>query len=214
MLKQFLGPNKAVAVVSDAYDLFNAIENIWGDILREDIISSGGVLVVRPDSGDPATMVCKSLELLGQRFGYTYNTKGYKLLPSCIRLIQGDGVRYETLGGIVDAVLAAGWSIDNISFGMGHGLSQDVERDDIGWCMKASAICRNGIWYDVYKDPITSKSKASKRGRLAVIKEEGVFKTIRLEDLNGRENLLRTIFYNGVLVEEDDFYAIQDRANG
>ena len=50
--------------------------------------SGVGPLVVRPDSGDPPTVVVKVLDILGSKFGTTVNTKGYKVLPPYIRVIQ------------------------------------------------------------------------------------------------------------------------------
>ena len=47
-----------------------------------------GPLVVRPDSGDPPTVVVKVLNILGSKFGITKNSKGYKVLPPYIRVIQ------------------------------------------------------------------------------------------------------------------------------
>ncbi len=47
-----------------------------------------GPLVVRPDSGDPPTVVVKVLNILGSKFGTTINSKGYKMLPPCVRVIQ------------------------------------------------------------------------------------------------------------------------------
>ena len=47
-----------------------------------------GPLVIRPDSGDPATVVVKVLDILGSKFGTVTNTKGYKVLPPYIRIIQ------------------------------------------------------------------------------------------------------------------------------
>ena len=47
-----------------------------------------GPLVVRPDSGDPPTVVVKVLEILGSKFGTITNSKGYKLLPPHLRVIQ------------------------------------------------------------------------------------------------------------------------------
>ena len=52
------------------------------------IITFLGTLVIRPDSGDPATVVVKVLEILGSKFGFTINSKGYKLLPPYLRIIQ------------------------------------------------------------------------------------------------------------------------------
>lgn len=60
MLTQF--PNGLVAVVSDSYDVWNACENIWGDALKDLIVERGernSALIVRPDSGDPPTVVVK-----------------------------------------------------------------------------------------------------------------------------------------------------------
>ncbi len=47
-----------------------------------------GPLVIRPDSGDPATVVVKVLDTLGGKFGTTLNSKGYKMLPDYLRVIQ------------------------------------------------------------------------------------------------------------------------------
>lgn len=47
-----------------------------------------GPLVVRPDSGDPPTVVVKVLEILGSKFGTITNSKGYRLLPPHLRVIQ------------------------------------------------------------------------------------------------------------------------------
>ena len=49
--------------------LRNACENIWGGELKELVEDRGsrgaGPLVIRPDSGDPPTVVCKVLDILG-----------------------------------------------------------------------------------------------------------------------------------------------------
>jgi len=45
-----------------------------------------------------------------------------------------------------------GFSADNIAFGMGGGLLQQPNRDDFRFAIKASAICVDGEWRDVYKE--------------------------------------------------------------
>ena len=52
MLTQY--PSGFVAVVSDSYDIYNACSKIWGEELRDKVLSRDGVLVIRPDSGVPA----------------------------------------------------------------------------------------------------------------------------------------------------------------
>ena len=63
---------------------------------------------------------------------------------------------------------ARGLSAENVAFGMGGELLQNVNRDTLKFAMKASAIEIGGHWSDVYKDPVTDAGKRSKRGRLAL----------------------------------------------
>jgi nicotinamide phosphoribosyltransferase len=41
--------------------------------LRDAVLARDGVLVVRPDSGDPPDVVCRVLEILGTAFGTREN---------------------------------------------------------------------------------------------------------------------------------------------
>uniref|UniRef100_A0A2K5J8V0 Nicotinamide phosphoribosyltransferase n=1 Tax=Colobus angolensis palliatus TaxID=336983 RepID=A0A2K5J8V0_COLAP len=88
-----------VSVVSDSYDIYNACEKTWGEDLRHLIVSRSteAPLIIRPDSGNPLDTVLKVLEILGKKFPVTENSKGYKLLPPYLRVIQGDGVDINTL---------------------------------------------------------------------------------------------------------------------
>uniref|UniRef100_A0A8C2DYG0 Nicotinamide phosphoribosyltransferase n=1 Tax=Cyprinus carpio TaxID=7962 RepID=A0A8C2DYG0_CYPCA len=97
IIKQF--PSVPVSIVSDSYDIYNACEKIWGEDLRGliELRSADAPLVVRPDSGNPLDTVLKVLEILGKKFPLVENSKGYKVLPPYIRVIQGDGVDINTL---------------------------------------------------------------------------------------------------------------------
>lgn len=211
MLKQFAKPGSLVAVVSDSYDLMNAVKNIWGEILKQEVIDSGATIVVRPDSGNPETIPVEVIRALSEKFGYAVNSKGYKVLPSCVRVIQGDGITAASLPKILDNLLAAGFSADNIAFGMGGGLLQQVDRDTLRFAMKCSAISINGFWKDVYKDPKTDPGKRSKRGRLALTMNDfGDISTVRID---AKTDLLREVFRNGKLLVEHKFSEIRERAN-
>ena len=140
MVKQFGRDGAIFAVVSDSYDIYNAVSNIWGKQLREQVEQSGATLVVRPDSGKPEVVVLEVLERLYAEFGGTVNRKGYKVLSDCVRVIQGDGVNLESIEVILASIKQAGFSADNIAFGMGGGLLQKVDRDTLGFAMKASAV--------------------------------------------------------------------------
>ncbi|MCP5335814.1 MAG: nicotinate phosphoribosyltransferase [Oceanospirillaceae bacterium] len=209
MLKQFGGSGKMVAVVSDSYNLWNAIDNIWGDELKAQVENMGGTLVVRPDSGDPIEVVPEAIERLMAKFGYRINNKGFRVLPDCVRLIQGDGVSARSIEAILEVLTARGISTENIAFGMGGELLQKVNRDTQKFAMKASAICINGVWSDVFKDPVTDPGKRSKRGRLALIRCENGYQTVREDELGNRKNELLSIFRNGVMLIEQKFDEIR-----
>jgi nicotinamide phosphoribosyltransferase len=216
MIEQFAGEGKIFACVSDSYDIYAAAGEKWPS-LKEELVAKGGTLVVRPDSGDPLTMPIEIVKILMDKFGYTINSKGYKVLPPYIRVIQGDGIDHTSLPVIVENMIAEGLSLDNLAFGMGGGLLQKVDRDTLKYAMKASARRdANGVWHDVFKDPITDKGKTSKKGRLGLIYNCGLgncgYHTVPKEVADEKGNVLRPIFRNGELLVEDDFETIRQRA--
>ena len=91
-----------------------------------------------------AGFVCQVLEILGSKFGTTLNAKGYKLLPPCIRIIQGDGISFDSLGEILEAMKQAKWSADNVAFGSGGALLQRMDRDTQKCAFKCSYAIING----------------------------------------------------------------------
>lgn len=215
MIAQFGAPGKIFAVVSDSYDVFAAIDHIWGETLRQRVIDSGATLVVRPDSGDPVTIVAKSLQLLAERFGVDVNAKGYKVLRY-VRVLQGDGVNPHSINDILARVVADGFCVSNIAFGMGGALLQRLDRDTQKFAYKASAAEVNGFWRDVYKDPVTDHGKRSKRGLLGLVAAPE-YRTVRVdgarfEPVDGGVNLLRPVYRNGALLIDEPLAVIRARA--
>lgn len=165
MIKQFSKPGSVYAVVSDSYNIFNAVENIWGKELIDKVKSTGGTLVIRPDSGDPLDVLPTLLTSLYKNFGGVKNDKGYIVLNN-VRLIWGDGINELSISTILSVIVdVMGFSADNISFGMGGALLQKVDRDTQSFAMKCSSIMVDGEWRDVFKDPVTDPNKVSKKGR-------------------------------------------------
>ena len=210
MLKQFAKPNSLVAVVSDSYDIYNAVSKIWGEELKQEVIDSKATLIIRPDSGEPKEVVVEILKRLYEKFGGSINKKGYIVLNNSVRVIQGDGIEESSIKEILENMKKHNFSADNIAFGMGGALLQKPNRDTLSFAMKASAIRVDGKWRDVYKDPITDSGKRSKKGRLAVVKES--LETIRAEELNGRDNLFETIFRDGKLLKEISFSEVKENS--
>ncbi len=213
MLKQF--SSKGIfACVSDSFDIKNACENLWGGELKQEVIDSGAVVIVRPDSGDPVETPIEVVEILAEKFGTTRNTKGYLVLNN-VRVIQGDGIDYNDIKSILYGLKARGYSADNIAFGMGNNLLQNLNRDTCNFSMKCSEIVANGVKLDVQKE---SPGKVSKKGRLALVERNEELITIREDELvkgshGSEKNYLEPVFENGKLLFEENFSDIRERSN-
>jgi nicotinamide phosphoribosyltransferase len=217
MVSHFAKPGSIVAVVSDSYDIYNAASNLWGGALRQRVIDSGATIVIRPDSGDPVEVNSRLVEILGEKFGCTVNSKGYKVLNH-VRVIQGDGINYKSISNILFALTQMGYSADNIAFGMGGGLLGKPQRDDQKFAMKASSVRINGEWIPIAKDPVTDPGKKSKTGRVTLWRSgsEWVSSVERPTGWSDRavgdfREVLQTVYVDGKLVKEVTFEEV--RAN-
>jgi nicotinamide phosphoribosyltransferase len=207
MLTQY--PEGYVACVSDSYDIFNCCENIWGGVLKDEVLARDGVLVVRPDSGDPPTVDVRVLDILSKKFGFEYNSKGYKVLNPKVRVIQGDGIDYAMLGKILSAMKDAKFSADNIAFGSGGGLLQKLNRDTQRFAFKCSSVVVGDETRDVFKQPITDGGKKSKAGRFKLVNQNGEYVTVSQND--PRKDVLRTVFKDGELLVNYDLATIRSK---
>ena len=207
-------PKGLVACVSDSYNIWSAVANKYGKALKEKILSREGTLVVRPDSGPPALVDLALLQKLGEAFGKTKNAKGYYELPPQVRVIQGDGIDYTMLIQICETLKRAGWSVANIAFGSGGGLLQKMNRDTQKVAFKCSLAIVNGKEIEVYKQPIHSPFKMSKRGRMTVNMDPktGEYTTKLGKDRDEKTDILETVFENGELKVDNDWGTIKKRA--
>lgn len=201
------------ACVSDSYDIYNAVENIWGGTLKDMVIAranEGKTLVIRPDSGEPEAVCIRLMTILERCFGATKNTKGFKVINHNVRLIQGDGVNHSSIRQILEGLIMYGYSASNISFGMGGALLQSLNRDTLKFAFKCSAAKINDKWIEVYKDPITDLGKKSKRGRLDLeLTSHRDIRTVRFG--MAEKSLLTEVYRDGEMLREYSFEQI--RAN-
>jgi nicotinamide phosphoribosyltransferase len=214
MIKQFAKPGALFAVVSDSWNIYEAVEKLWGEQLKQEIIDSGATVVIRPDSGEPIEVVSKVAHLLSDKFGTTVNSKGYKVLKN-VRIIQGDGVNEQSINAILQRLKTEGFSATNIAFGIGGSLLQKIDRDTLKFAYKCSAIVVDEQLRDVYKQPITDSGKNSKKGRLDLIKnDKGEYQTVRLENIEtvaAENSQMRTVFDEGKLLIDDNLDQIRQR---
>jgi nicotinamide phosphoribosyltransferase len=225
VLKAF--PSGMVACVSDSYDIFRACEHYWGEQLKAAILDRSGVLVIRPDSGDPARTLTEVFDILFRQFGATTNRKGYRVLPPQIRVIQGDGVHLDSIKQILQTLDDQKIAAENLVFGMGGKLLQGVNRDTLNFAFKCSYTVIDGKGYGVSKSPIEMDAhgakhpsfKKSKKGILSLRqhRDTGEYRTCsNLEtDINlaeWGEDLLVPVFENGRILKEWTFEEIRERA--
>lgn len=213
MLDQY--PTGLVACVSDSFDIIRACRDYWGTALKEKILSRDGRLVIRPDSGDPVQTLKQVFHILWDKFGGAINEKGFKVLDSHIRVIQGDGVNYESIIEILDMMVKEGFSVENIAFGMGGSLLQKVDRDTQKFAFKCSSIVIDGEEIEVRKNPIeinergerVTSFKKSKGGRLKYSQGSTIEHS---HDEIGDE--LVEVFLDGYIQKEWTFEEIRERA--
>lgn len=233
MVEKFGGEGKLVACVSDSYDLWNAIENLWGDELKDMVEQNGCTLVIRPDSGNPPDVCLKAMQVLERKVGCHKNSKGFKVLPKSWRLIQGDGNDNEdAVAAVLTALVQNGYSASNIAFGMGGGLLQKLDRDTQRFAYKVSVVTIDERDIPVSKNPVTDPGKASKAGFVDLVQREGQYRTIVREHgvtygantkqkpcaAGHTDSLLHTVYDNGEIPRQgepgnESFDAIRARAD-
>ncbi|NCD68838.1 nicotinate phosphoribosyltransferase [Mucilaginibacter agri] len=209
-------PTGTIACVSDSYNIFRACNEYWGEELRDEILNRDGTLVIRPDSGDPIRTLLEIFEILFNKFGFAENAKGYKVLPPQIRVIQGDGVNYDAIKQIYQALKANSISAENLVLGMGGALLQKVDRDTQKFALKCSAAVIDGAAVAVEKSPtemdangiITPSFKKSKAGRLKLVKTAEGFKTVTQNELPELKDELKIVFENGTLINPVTFETV------
>lgn len=229
-------PNGILSIVSDTFDLWTVI-NEYLPALKDDILARDGKLVVRPDTGNPADIVCGTksnpntvstqqlrtmkgdpeyfgvLELLWKHFGGTINKKGYKELDSHIGVIYGDGMNYDTINEILTRMEKAKFASSNVVFGMGsYNFQGNITRDTFNSAVKATFAEVNGQPVNIFKNPITGDGmKKSATGLLSVVKDNGSYKLIEKATPKELEvSELKTIWKNGAFKVKYSFEDIRN----
>jgi len=212
-----------VSLVADSYDIVNFIENIICKQFKDQILARDGKVVVRPDSprfdGDtPEDQVLWIVETLGDAFGYTLKNKGFKVLNPKIGCIYGDGLSMDNIDDIYGELVANGWSAENCVVGQGGYLACGADdcRDTQRSAIKCSAVQMEGedFYREVFKQP-KDVSKASKKGRLKLVWQEGahgkVMTTVSIDD--PREDIMVPIFENGKMLKQWTLAEVRENSN-
>ena len=224
-------PTGVMTYVSDTYDFWGVISKVL-PLIKDEILKRKGCFSVRPDSGDPFTIVCGNknagintpayngaMAELFKTFGYTKNGKGCSVLPPQVRLIYGDAITYEITEDICAYFKAAGWSLENICFGIGAYTYQYVTRDTRGYAIKAT-YCEHKEFgpTPIFKCPKTAAWKASLKGCCVVNKTDNGYEVVDNLDFNefldaviSERSAYVLKFEDGLLHNLEDFTTIRNR---
>ncbi len=210
------GMPKLAACVGDSYDIYNFVRMVCEPEIYDMIKGSGGTLVVRPDSGDPREVLLKMFEIFDRCLpegSVTVNSKGYLVLPSCLRIIWGDGINRRSMKEILGFIVERGWSASNIAFGSGGGLLMDFNRDTQKFAFKCCAAVIGGKLVSVSKNPVTDPGKRSKEGRLDLIRVNSGYSTVVLADgvEEHPDSVMVTYYDRGIITHHSTLAEIRAR---
>ena len=217
-------PHTSFSCVLDSYDYWHIINDILIE-LKDDILNHDGCMLMRGDSGDCVEVVTKTVFKLWELFGGTINSKGYKVLDPHVKTLYGDSITVESCERIYQILMKNGFACSNVSLGIGsfsmHCIEEDGQlkpftRDTFSSCIKACYCEVNGKEIPVFKDPKDGKFKKSQRGLVHVHYDEN--KELTYEDgyttsTIPEDNLLKPIFRDGILLQEDTLNDIRQRLN-
>lgn len=217
-------PTGIISCVADSFDYYRFVEFYVGTQLRTEILNrkpdqnGNAVFVIRPDSvtdlhPTPEDLVEWTLWALWRDFSGTSSPRGYKVLNPRVRVLWGDGITLEGITKILQRAKDAGFSADNLVFGMGGGLLQKVNRDTQRFAFKSAAQKRNHLWHPVFKHTIDPSKRSFDRGRMKLIKVEGEgWKTVAIDEYPQNEDQLFTVFDYGTITKEYNLSSLRTNA--
>lgn len=224
-------PTGIVSIVSDTWDLWNVVTNIMPKLKDKILARDGGPesmdkVVIRPDSGNPADIMCGDpnapagspaskgvIELLFETFGGDVTDQGYKVLNPKVGTIYGDSITPDLCEEICSRLKAKGFASVNMVFGIGSYTYQYNTRDTLGYAMKSTLTVCKGKEVHIFKDPITDDgTKKSAKGRVAVANNNGTLEYVDELGLNDNVNCeMEVVFKDGKLLRDETLAEIRTR---
>lgn len=227
MIKRLLTeiyPTGYFTCVCDSYDYWNVVDNILPQ-LKNDIMSRNGCIGIRGDSGDPVEIVTETVFHLWDIFGGTINSKNMKVLNKHVKAVYGDSITLDKARKIFDILKNKGFSIENVSLGVGSfslqcieecGLLKPFTRDTYGLAMKSTHCVINEEEHFIYKDPKTDNGVKKSQKGLCVVLQSFDKKLSYCDELTISErdsyagNCLQPLWIDGKFVHE---YTLEEIRN-
>lgn len=237
-----LYPTGIVSMVSDQFDLWKVLTEYLPQ-LKDKIMARQGKAVFRPDSGDPADILCGLqtpmseyglkdaqykgvIELLWDVFGGTVNAQGYKVLDPHVGAIYGDSITLDRAEEICERLKEKGFASTNVVFGVGSYSMGYATRDSQGSAVKATYIEKRVkvsgrnmggdyevVGVEIFKDPITDDGTKKSAKGLLAVFNGKLKDQCSWSEVNSEENELRLLYSNGKFLRVNTLDEIRSRVN-
>ena len=180
-------------------------------------------MLMRGDSGDCVEVVTRTVFKLWDEFGGTVNSKGYKVLDPHVKAIYGDSITVQRCEQIYRILMEHGFACSNVALGVGsfsfqcieeNGVLKPFTRDTFSSCIKATYCEIDGTPYPIFKNPKDGGFKKSQKGCCVVFEENGRLQYrdgLDWQEASSGDNLLQTVFKDGVLTKEQTLQEIRSR---
>ena len=178
-------------------DIFNAVKEdmFISDELTTELLSKG------------------VFGILFDKFGSSFNSKGYKTLNPQIGVLQGDGISLKTIEKLLIRMYVDKIDTMSLVFGSGGKNLQAHDRDEQKYAIKATHVIVDGNNINVQKKPATDPMKVSKTGYLKLRKFGNTWRdyetisSVDKEKYDETDDFLELVFLNGEIMEK---YTVDD----
>jgi nicotinamide phosphoribosyltransferase len=225
--EKLIDRKKPFTYVADTFDFWGFVTETLPKF-KDKITYNGKTVFIRPDSGDPFKMLCGDpdadtwyerkglIEILWDLFGGTVNKLGFKKLAHEIRAVYGDSITMERCRKICDGLIAKGFCVSNVIFGVGSYTYQMISRDTLGHAYKATYCEVDSKPIMMFKSPKTDPNKKSQKGCVVVYEDENgniCYKdSYTFEEAKKQtNNIMRPVFIDGKLYNEQTLSEIRNR---
>jgi len=204
--------NPIMSFVADSFDVYNFTDKVSNpkENIRKILEKNKQKLVIRPDSGNPINVLDKMFEIMEKNKVFDIQINGKKA-SSKYGILWGDGINEIVIKDILEYFTKKGYAAENFIFGCGTQLGQTgIDRDTYSFAIKYSYIeikeKNKKIGIEVFKNPITSKNKQSKKGKIISVIDKKTNELICIKEQNFNKNfhkrIMEIIYENGNIVKD------------
>jgi len=182
--------------VGDTNNFFRAVDNYLLPLAKK-AASTGGVIVARPDSGDPTEQLLYVFNAAvdAGMFNIVHTGKKYRGMTN-LKSIEGDGMQFKTVIDINNTLLENKFSPIHCGiYGIGGFVRNIIQRDNTGMTMK---LCAVGSSHRPTMKFSHTPGKGSIPGLAKIVREPGQ-PTVRSIDEPGQDELVMA--FDGTLGE-------------